>query len=476
MNYETVIGLEIHAELSTNSKTYCGCPAKFTDEVNIHICPGCLAMPGTLPVLNRKVVDYGIKAGLATNCRIAPICKQDRKNYFYPDLPKAYQNSQLDQPLCIGGWLDITVDGEVRRIGLTRIHIEEDAGKLLHYASGGSLVDLNRGSVPLIEIVTEPDMRSAEEARIFLENLKSILEYTEVCDCKMQEGSLRCDVNVSVRPVGQKEYGTRVEMKNINSFRAAFRAIEYEAQRQIDVIEDGGTLRQETRRWDDDNGKTYAMRNKEQAQDYRYFPDPDLAPIVVSDEWIEEIRKTLPELPQAKIVRYMSSFGLPEYDSEKIAASKAMALFFEDAVNLGSSPKTTANWLLGDISKMLNEQGKEPQDIPFEPSHLAKLISLIDGGTLSNSAGKKVIDELFENPRDPEVIVKEKGLVQISDEGALTKIVADVIAANPQSVADYKAGKDKAMGFLVGQAMKVSKGQGNPQILNKLIKDMLDSI
>ena len=475
MNYETVIGLEIHAELLTNSKTYCGCPAKFTNEVNVHVCPGCLAMPGTLPVLNRKVVDYGIKAGLATNCRIAPVCKQDRKNYFYPDLPKAFQDSQLDQPLCIGGYLDITVNNEVRRIGLTRIHIEEDAGKLLHEAGGGSLVDLNRGSVPLIEIVTEPDMRSAEEVRVFLENLKAILEYTEVCDCKMQEGSIRCDVNVSVRPVGQKEYGTRIEMKNINSFRAAFRAVEYESQRQIDVIEEGGTLRQETRRWDDESGKTYAMRSKEQAQDYRYFPDPDLLPIVVSDEWIEEIRKTLPELPQAKIARYMSDFGLPEYDSGQIASSKAMAAFLEASIAEGAPAKAAVNWLLGDISKILNEQDKEPADIPFEPSHLAKLIGLIDGGTISNSAGKKVIEELFANPRDPEVIVKDKGLVQISDESALTKIVADVIEGNPQSVADYKAGKDKAIGFLVGQAMKSSKGQGNPQILNKLIKDMLDS-
>ncbi len=477
MKYETVIGLEVHAELSTASKIYCGCANEFGGEVNTHCCPICTGMPGVLPVLNKTVVDYAIKAGLATNCEITRLGKQDRKNYFYPDLPKAYQTSQFDLPICKNGYLDIEVGGEKKRIGITRIHIEEDAGKLLHEASHGvTLVDYNRCGVPLIEIVSEPDMRSAEEAKTFLETLKSILEYTAVSDCKMQEGSLRCDVNVSIRPVGQKEYGIRTEMKNVNSFSAAFRAIEYEVKRQIIELEGGNEIPQETRRWDDVKGVSSPLRSKDNAHDYRYFPEPDLVSIVIDDNWINEIRKTLPELPTARKERYINDFGLSEYDAGQITSSKALADFLEKCVSLGATAKAVSNWILSDISRMLNDKGLEQSEIPFTAEQLAKLISLIENGTISNTAGKKVIEELFANPRDPEEIVKEKGLVQISDESALQKIVVEVINANPQSVVDYKAGKDKAIGFLVGQTMRATKGQGNPGLLNKLIKEELDKI
>ncbi len=475
MKFETVIGLEVHAELATDSKIYCGCANEFGGDTNTHCCPICTGMPGVLPVLNKKVVDYAIKAGLATNCEITREGKQDRKNYFYPDLPKAYQTSQYDLPLCVGGHVDINVNGEKKSIGITRIHIEEDAGKLLHEAvAGNTLVDYNRCGVPLIEIVSEPDMRSAEEARAFLENLKSILEYTKVSDCKMQEGSLRCDINVSVRPEGQKEFGTRTEMKNVNSFSAAFRAIEYESKRQITEITCGNEIIQETRRWDDSKGMSYAMRSKEEAQDYRYFPEPDLVPIVVDDEWIERIRASIPELPQQRKERYINEHGLSEYDASQITLSIYLADFLDECVKLGAKAKAASNWILSDISRLLNENNLEPSQIPFKAEHLAKLIEIIEKGTISNTAGKKVIEELFKNPRDPEIIVKEKGLVQISDESALLKIVVEIIDNNPQSVTDYKAGKDKAIGFLVGQTMRATKGQGNPQILNKLIKEELD--
>lgn len=474
MEYETVIGLEIHAELATNTKIYCGCVNEFGGEPNTHVCPICSGMPGTLPVLNKKVVDYAIKAGLAMNCGITPYGKQDRKNYFYPDLPKAYQISQFDLPVCHDGYIDIEVDGKTRRIGITRIHIEEDAGKLVHDDYGSeSMVDYNRCGVPLIEIVTEPDLRSSEEARVFLDTLKSILEYTEVSDCKMQEGSLRCDVNVSVRPMGQKEFGTRAEMKNVNSFRAAVRAMDYERKRQIEILEDGGEVVQETRRWDDTRGMSVVLRSKEDAQDYRYFPEPDLVPIVISDEWIEEIRSSIPELPEQRKERYIKEYELPQYDAFILTSSKKMADFFDACVADGATPKTVSNWLMGDITKVMND--KELEEIPFPPADLCKLIGLIEKGTISNSAAKKVLDEMFANPHDPEEIVKEKGLVQISDEGAIKTMVDEVVAANPQSVADYKAGKDKAIGFLVGQCMKASKGKANPQMINKLLKEALDN-
>lgn len=476
MNYETVIGLEIHAELATKTKIFCSCENAFGGEPNTRVCPVCSGMPGTLPVLNKRVVDYAIKAGLAMNCEITKYGKQDRKNYFYPDLPKAYQISQFDLPLCQHGYIDINVDGETKRIGITRIHIEEDAGKLVHDDYGNtSMADYNRCGVPLIEIVTEPDMRSPEEARVFLETLKSILEYTEVSDCKMQEGSLRCDVNVSIRPVGQKEFGTRCEMKNVNSFSAAYRAMQYEEKRQAKVLDEGGTVDQETRRWDDVHGVSTVMRSKEDAQDYRYFPEPDLVPIVVSDEWIEEIRKTIPELPEQRKARYIQEYALPEYDAFIITSSKTLADYFDACVTAGATPKIASNWLMGDISKILNEKELEPADIPFTADQLAKMIALIEKGTISTSAAKKVLSAMFESPEDPEKIVEKLGLVQVSDEGAIKAMIDEVLKNNPQSIADYKAGKDKAMGFLVGQTMKASRGKANPQIINKLLKEALDN-
>ncbi len=475
MNFETVIGLEVHAELATDTKIYCSCANEFGGDTNTHCCPICTGMPGTLPVLNKKVVDYAIKAGLATNCSITKEGKQDRKNYFYPDLPKAYQTSQFDLPLCTNGYIDIMVEGSKKRIGITRIHIEEDAGKLFHEAvAGNTLVDFNRCGVPLIEIVSEPDMRSSEEAKEYLENLKAILEYTGVSDCKMQEGSLRCDINVSVRSVGQKEFGTRTEMKNVSSFSGAVRAIEYEAKRQIEEITAGNKIVQETRRWDDAKGISIAMRSKEEAQDYRYFPEPDLVPIVVDDEWIEEIRQTIPELPAQRKERYINEGGLTEYDAGQITLSIHLADYLDQCMRCGAKGKLASNWILSDISRLLNENNMEPSQIPIPAEYLAKLIEIIENGTISNNAGKKVVEELFANPRDPEIIVKEKGLVQISDEGALLKIVVEIIDNNPQSVADYKGGKDRAIGFLVGQTMRATKGQGNPQLLNKLIKEELD--
>ena len=472
MAYETVIGLEIHAELATKSKIYCSCSTEFGGDVNTHTCPICTGMPGVLPVLNKKVVDFAIKAGLAMNCDITPYGKQDRKNYFYPDLPKAYQTSQYDLPVCVNGHLDVEVDGKTRRIGITRIHIEEDAGKLIHdrYADS-SLVDYNRCGVPLIEIVTEPDMRSPEEARVFLETVKSILEYIEVSDCKMQEGSLRCDVNLSVRPEGQKEYGTRTEMKNINSFRSAVRAMEFERARQIDLIDYGEEVVQDTRRWDDAAGKSYEMRSKEEAHDYRYFPEPDLVPIVIDKEWVERIRESLPELPEARKARYIADYNLPSYDAWFITSSRKLADYFEETIKEGAAPKAVSNWIMGDISKMMRENDLE--EIPFKPTYLAKMIALIDKGTISNTAGKKVLSALFEEEKDPEIIAKEKNLVQVNDESALIPIVQKIIDDNPQSVADFKAGKEKAMGFIVGQAMRATKGAANPQVMNKLVRELL---
>jgi len=426
-----------------------------------------------LPVLNKKVVEYAIMAGLATNCEITPLGKQDRKNYFYPDLPKAYQISQFDLPICTNGWVDIDADGGVKRIGLTRIHIEEDAGKLLHDSGDNTLVDYNRGGVPLIEIVSEPDMRSAEEANEYLDNLKAILETLGVSDCKMQEGSLRCDVNVSMRPVGQKELGTRSEMKNVNSFSSAVRAIKYEEKRQIEILEAGEEVVQETRRWDDDKGKSFLMRSKEDAQDYRYFPEPDLVGIKIDEEWINKIKRSLPELPRAKFQRFLDKFSLPVYDSNLISASKKLSELLDGAAELGASPKSAANWLLGDISKEVNDRNMEQADIPFEAKHLADMIALIESGKISNTAGKKVIEKLFDlgehGLRTVGEIVEELGLLQISDDGALLEIVKEVIANNPQSVSDYKGGKTAAIGFLVGQCMKASKGKGNPQKFNELL-------
>ena len=473
-DYEAIIGLEVHAELATKTKIFCSCPTDFGGQPNTHVCPICMAMPGALPVLNKKVVEYAVKAGLATNCEITPLSKNDRKNYFYPDLPKSYQISQFDKPLCVGGNIEIETEEGTKQIGITRIHIEEDAGKLNHDDYGrNSLVDLNRAGVPLIEIVSEPDLRSSKEADTYLKKLKSILQYIEVSDCKMEEGSFRADVNVSVHKKGEP-FGTRTEMKNMSSFRSITRAIDYEIQRQIDVIENGGKIDQETLRWDEVSGKTFTMRSKEDAQDYRYFPEPDLGIIEISDEWKEEIRKSLPEMPEERKVRYMDEFQLPEYDSNIIVSSKYLSDFFEAATKVCNNPKSVSNWIMTDIIRVQNEEGLE--QMPFTAEQLGKLIILIDKGTISSSIAKKVFEELLENPRDPEEIIKEKGWIQISDEGAIKEVVQKILEANPGSIADYKAGKDRTLGFLVGQAMKETKGKANPQLLNKLFLEELKKV
>lgn len=474
-DYEVVIGLEVHCELSTKTKIFCSCPTNFGGEPNTHCCPVCMAMPGTLPVLNEKVVEYAVKAGLATNCKISQNSKNDRKNYFYPDLPKAYQISQFDLPLCYEGAITIDTDEGEKTIRLTRIHIEEDAGKLNHDEYGrGSFVDLNRAGVPLIEIVSEPDLRSSKEVDSYIRKLKSILEYIEVSDCKMQEGSLRADVNVSVRKKGAKEFGTRTEMKNMSSFRSIVRAIDYEAERQIDVLEDGGKIDQATLRWDDISGKTFTMRSKEDAQDYRYFPDPDLVAIKLSDEYIENIRKSLPELPESRIKRYISDFELTEKAAKFVTASKYYSNMFEDAIKECNNPKSVSNWIMSDVARILNEKEEEPDTIPFTGKDLGELVSLIDKGTISTAIAKKVLEEMFENPEKPSKIIEAKGWIQISDEGAIKEVVMQVLEANPQSIADFKAGKDRALGFLVGQAMKATKGKANPQMLNKMFLEELN--
>ena len=473
-DYEIVMGLEVHCELSTKTKIFCSCPTEFGGEPNTHCCPICMAMPGTLPVLNEKVVEYAVKAGLATNCQIARNSKNDRKNYFYPDLPKAYPIYQFDLPLCYEGHVNIeTPEGE-KTIRITRIHIEEDAGKLNHDEYGrGSFVDLNRAGVPLIEVVSEPDLRTKEEVEAYLRKLKSIFEYIEVSDCKMQEGSLRADVNVSVRKKGSTEFGTRTEMKNMNSFRSIVRAIEYEANRQIDVIENGGEITQETLRWDDVSGKTFSMRDKEDAQDYRYFPDPDLVAIRLSEEYIENIRKGLPELPESRKKRYLEDLGLTEKAANFVTASKYYSNMFEEATEVCKNAKAVSNWIMSDIARILNEREEEPEDLKFSGKELGELVVLIDKGTISSAIAKKVLEEMFENPEMPSKIIEAKGWAQISDEGAIKEVVVKILEANPQSVADYKAGKDKALGFLVGQAMKETKGKANPQMLNKLFLEEL---
>ena len=473
-DYEVVMGLEVHAELATKTKIFCSCPTKFGAEPNTQVCPICMAMPGTLPKLNEKVVEYAVRAGLATNCTISRDSKNDRKNYFYPDTPRAYQISQFDKPLCEHGYIEIETSQGKKKIGITRIHIEDDAGKLNHDdLGGGALIDLNRAGVPLIEIVSEPDFRSIEEVDAYLRKLKSILEYVEVSDCKMEEGSFRADINTSIRPVGSEKLGTRTEMKNMNSFRSITRALEYEIGRQVEVIDNGGVVDQETLRWDEVSGKTFSMRDKENAQDYRYFPEPDLVAIKLSEEYIENIRKTLPEMPESRKERYLRDYKLSEKDAGIITASKYLSDLFEKASEICGNYKAVNNWIISDISRILNETEMDPIQIPFDAKQLAKLVELIDNGTISSSIGKKVLVELFENPRDPEDIIKEKGWIQISDEGAIKEVVLKIIEANPQSVADYKAGKDRALGFLVGQAMKETKGKANPQMLNKMFAEEL---
>lgn len=477
MEYETIVGLEVHAELNTKTKIYCNCRNVFGLEVNTQICPICTGMPGTLPTLNEKVVEYAIKMGHATNCTINNVCKQDRKNYFYPDLPKAYQISQADIPLCENGYVDVMMNGIEKRIGITRIHIEEDAGKMLHNdAFHGSLVDFNRCGVPLIEIVSEPDMRSSEEAKAYLDTLKSILQYLDISDCKMQEGSIRCDVNVSVRPKGSDKFGTRCEMKNVNSFSAAMRAIDYEAQRQIEAIERGETIVQETRRWDDAKGMNFTLRTKEDAQDYRYFPEPDLTTIYVPMEKVEALKASIPELPNAKIRRYVKELGLSMTDAQLIAENLPRCRLFDECVALGGcSAKNISNWVLADVSKYMNDTGKDIAETNLTAEKLVKIISLIEQNKISNSSGKIIFEEILANDADIDTVINEKGLAQISDDSAIEKIVNDVLAANQKSIDDYKNGKTNALGCLVGQCMKASKGQANPAKCKELVLKALEA-
>ena len=475
--YVTVIGLEVHAELNTQSKIYCSCKNSFGAEVNTQCCPVCMGMPGTLPTLNEQVVASAVKMGYALNCTINPVSKQDRKNYFYPDLPKAYQISQFDIPLCENGYVDIWVDGKEKRIGVTRIHIEEDAGKLIHDNSfAGSLVDFNRCGVPLIEIVSEPDLRSSKEAKAYLDTIKSIVQYIDVSDAKMQEGSIRCDINVSVMEKGSDTFGTRVEMKNVNTFSGAVRAIEYEAARQIAILEQGGTIEQETRRWDDQKGQNFLLRSKEDAHDYRYFPEPDLQTIVLEESYLSQIKDSIPELPNKKFVRYLTDYDLPEDDASLLVASVEKSTFFETMVAFGDvKPKSISNWILGDISRIMNETGKALADLEIDAKGLDALLLMIDENKISNSAGKTVFEEMLKTKASPEEIVKEKGLLQISDSDALQKIVDEILAANQKSVDDYRNGKTNALGFLVGQCMKASKGKGNPAMMKEMLLSYLEN-
>jgi aspartyl-tRNA(Asn)/glutamyl-tRNA(Gln) amidotransferase subunit B len=474
--YETVIGLEVHVELHTASKIFCGCSTSFGAPPNTHTCPVCLGHPGVLPVLNRRALEYAMKAAMALNCEIATDSKFDRKNYFYPDSPKAYQISQYDKPVGENGWIDIEVNGRAKRIGVTRVHLEEDAGKLTHVDGGyASLVDFNRVGTPLIEIVSEPDLRSPEEARAYLEKLKAIMLYCDVSDVKMEEGSLRCDANVSIRPFGQEKFGTRAELKNMNSFRGVQKGLEYEEIRQADVLDSGGQVVQETRRWDDDQGKTITMRSKEEAHDYRYFPDPDLVSMHIDDVWKARVRATIPELPDARKARYTSEFGLPSYDAEVITASKKLADFFEESLQYTKDAKAISNWIMGDLLGYMNANNLELTDVKITGKGLGEMIGLIEKGTISSKIAKTVFKELIETGKDPQTIVEEQGLVQISDEGAIKAIVEQVVDNNPQSVADFKAGKEKAIGFLVGQIMKETKGKANPGLVNKLILESLSS-
>lgn len=475
--WEAVIGLEVHVELKTDTKIFCHSSTEFGGDPNTHVCPVCLGLPGALPVLNKKVLEYAIKAGLALNCQIAKHSKFDRKNYFYPDMSTNYQISQFDLPIAQEGYLDIETDGQAKRIGINRLHMEEDAGKLIHQgdivSSPYSFVDYNRASVPLIEIVSEPEIHSPEEARAYLEKLKAIIEYTEVSDCKMEEGSLRCDANVSIRPAGDTRLGTRTEIKNMNSFRALQRAVEYEIQRQIKLVEAGGAVEQETRTWDEAQGVTLTMRSKAEAEDYRYFPEPDLVPVVLDDQWIKDIQDELPELPDSRKARYVEDYGLPAYDAMVLTLTKAMSNYFEEALEYFPQPKEVSNWMMGDFSRLLNAQQVEITASKVSPAQLADLLKLIDKDTISGKIAKTVLEEMVATGKDPGKIVEEKGLVQISDTGELEQIIDEVLANNPKSVEDYRAGKKRAIGFLVGQTMKATKGKANPEMVNKLLQEKL---
>ncbi|MBU8568391.1 Asp-tRNA(Asn)/Glu-tRNA(Gln) amidotransferase subunit GatB [Virgibacillus pantothenticus] len=474
MNFETIIGLEVHVELKTKSKIFSPSTNEFGTAPNTNVNPIDLGYPGVLPVLNEEAVNFAMKAAMALNCDIATHTKFDRKNYFYPDNPKAYQISQFDQPIGENGWIEIEVYGKKKRIGITRLHLEEDAGKLTHGDDGYSLVDFNRQGTPLIEIVSEPDMRSPEEAYAYLEKLKNIIQYTGVSDVKMQEGSLRCDANISLRPIGQEEFGTKTELKNLNSFSFVQKGLEFEEKRQEKELLSGGKILQETRRYDEKTKETILMRVKEGSDDYRYFPEPDLVPLYIDEAWKERIRKEIPELPDARKKRYMEELELPEYDATVITNSKQMADFFEEAIAHGADMKQVSNWLMGEISAYMNKHYKELDELAITPEALAKMIQLIDDGTISSKIAKKVFAELVENGGDPEKIVKEKGLVQISDEGQLKEIISKVLDENEQSIIDYKNGKNKAVGFLVGQVMKATKGQANPPMVNKILLEEIN--
>ena len=475
MEWEIVMGLEVHTELATKTKIFCGCSTEFGGEPNTHVCEICSGMPGTLPLLNKRVVEFAIRTGVATNCTITQNNKFDRKNYFYPDLPKAYQISQLYLPICRNGYIEVnTKDGEKKKIGIHEIHMEEDAGKLIHDEfEDCTLVDYNRCGVPLLEIVSEPDFRSAEEVIDYLSKLRAILQYTGVSDCKMQEGSLRADVNLSVRPKGQAEFGTRTEMKNLNSFHAIERAIAYEAQRQIELIEDGEKVVQETRRWDDNKGYSYAMRSKEDAQDYKYFPEPDLPPIEISDEQIEEIKSTMPELPEEKRERYLNELGLPEYDTGIITGDIALVKFFESTLEKCDSPKDVTNWIMGEVMKLLNDSATLTENNPLKPEALAAVINMVKSNKINRGTGKKVLEKVFTDGVDPEKYVEENNLAQVTDLSALRPIIEQVIAENEKSVSEYKAGKTQAMGYIMGQAMRALKGKAPAQEVQKILKEIL---
>ena len=473
-SYETVIGLEVHVELATKTKIFCGCSTAFGGAPNSHTCPVCTGMPGSLPVLNKQVLEYAMAVGLAANCEITRYCKFDRKNYFYPDNPQNYQISQLYLPICRNGKVEIETPEGRKQIGIHEIHMEEDAGKLIHDDwEDASLVDYNRSGVPLIEIVSEPDMRSAEEVIAYLEKLRMLIQYIGASDCKLQEGSMRADVNLSVREVGATEFGTRTEMKNLNSFRAISRAIAGERERQIDLLESGQKVVQETRRWDDAKETSYAMRSKEDAQDYRYFPEPDLVPISISEDWILRIRESLPEFREEKKERYLSEFELPEYDVDIITGTKALADLFEQTVALGAAPKKVSNWIMVETMRLLKERLMDPEDIAFSPEHLAALIALVEKKEITGTVAKEIFEKIFDEDIDPVSYVEEHGLKTVADEGALRATVEKVIADNPQSVEDYRNGKQKAIGFLVGQTMKAMQGKADPGLVNSLLKELL---
>jgi len=473
--YETVIGLEVHVELATKTKIFCSCPTEFGGAPNSHTCPVCTGMPGSLPVLNKKVVEYAVAVGLATNCSITQNCKFDRKNYFYPDNPQNYQISQLYYPICRDGGIEIaTEDGGTKTIGIHEIHMEEDAGKLVHDEWGeSSLVDFNRSGVPLIEIVSEPDMRSAEEVIAYLDKLRLIIQYLGASDCKLQEGSMRADVNLSIREAGTEEFGTRTEMKNLNSFKAIARAIEAEKERQIDIIESGGKVVQETRRWDDNKEYSYAMRSKEDAQDYRYFPEPDLVPVIISDSWLEEIKLSQPEFRDEKLKRYKEEYKIPDYDAQIITGNKHLADIFEAATAICNNPKKVSNWLMVETMRLMKENDMEPEQLKFSPENLAKLVNLAESRVINSQTAKEVFEKVFSDDIDPEKYVEENGLKTVSDDGALREIVQKVIEENPQPVEDYHNGKKKAMGFLVGQIMKEMKGKADPAMANNILKELL---